>query len=550
MLETISIRGLATIDQTRLEFEKGLNILSGETGAGKSIILDAISLLLGERASADLIRKGCDQALVEGLFQIKNLPWVKRRLSDQGIESRDGELHIRRIISAAGKNRVLINEQVATVPALASITEGLIDLCSQHEHQILLKPRYQLELIDRYTGLTEQAHSVSEMYSVWKKIQTEIASLEMNERERTQKLDFLKYQYQELEQAELKENEEVELQVRKKELQSSQQFQELIQTALSTLEGDAGILEQLGKLQRSLEKLEVPASAVTEFEAQSADLAMELNRKLERLEASPGELDSILERLSLILNLKRKHGPEVSDVLRAGENLKAEIDKLESLSEHREKLEAEKTELEKKIFAEAKKLSKKRQNAAITLSESVIKELKDLNLKGAKLRMLVEFIPNLNEWTLGQGDKIEFRVQTNPGEAEKPLSKIASGGELSRLMLALRRVISDKGGIGVYLFDEIDTGMSGQTAFQVGQKLKSVATYNQVICITHLPQVAAFADHHLSVRKKVTQGRTETDVEILTATERKKELARMLGGPELTKKSLENAAELMEIARR
>jgi DNA repair protein RecN (Recombination protein N) len=557
MLETLRIKNIAVIDSAEIPFKQGLNILSGETGAGKSIVLEAISLILGSRANVDLIRADCDEALAEGLFNLSELPWMKDRLATLGFESDAQELLIKRTVNRSGKHRIHVNGELATLTILQTLCEGLVDLCGQHEHQSLIRPATQLELLDRYGNLASQTQAVGNAYHRMKKLQRAKLELEQAEADREKRADFLKFQIEELRGAELIAGEDEELQKRKVLLQSAEVRVQTAEAVRQILESEEdGALNSLRAAVlkiRVLHQLDDKSAPIFEAMeralAETEEASIQLNRYLSSADMDPEQLQSVQERLSLLVDLRRKYGSTVSEMIETLGRLEAENAGLDQTSSQLAKLAQELTEAETELTKLGKKLSAARKKASEVFSDSVTHELKDLKMGDALFKIELGFRDNLEDWTATGADTIQFVVQTNRGETARPLGKIASGGELSRLMLAIRRVIADRGGIGVYLFDEIDAGIGGQTAFQVGKKLKSVAAYNQVICITHLPQVASFADHHLSVRKNSKSKRTLTEVVELTKTERKEELARMLGGPELTKKSLENAAELLSLAR-
>lgn len=559
MLETLKIKNIAVIDRADVAFEPGLNILSGETGAGKSIVIEAISLLLGSRATTDLIRTGENEAIVEGVFSTKEIPWIEKRLETAGFETGDGQLLIKRTVSRTGKHRISINGELATIANLKSICEDLIDLCGQHEHQSLLKPSTQIELLDRFGGLTKETAAFKTLHDEFRALERERNELLTSEAERTRRADFLKFQIEELRAADLAPGEDEKLQNEKTLLQSSSTRIAAAEAARDVLEADDGALSALriaNQKLKSLEKLDADAvtirEAIDRALAETEDASLGLNRYLSSVESDPSRLEEVQTRLSRLAELRRKYGATAEEMLAQLTVLENEYSTIENSEGRLKEIEAELTSREKKLRSSAKALSEKRAKVSKLLAKSVTDELKDLKMGEARFGISLAMIDDVAQWNATGADQIQFVVRTNAGESEHPLGKIASGGELSRLMLAIRRVIADQGGIGVYLFDEIDAGIGGQTAFEVGKKLRSVSKHNQVICITHLPQVACFAHHHLSVQKETVkdgaQKRTVTTVVELSAKERKEELARMLGGPELTKKSLENAAELLGLA--
>lgn len=556
MLEMLSIQNIAVIDSAEIPFRKGLNILSGETGAGKSIVIEAVSLLLGSRANVELIRAGCEEAVVTGLFDMSELPWMQNRLEQFGFKSSARELLVKRTVNRNGRHRIHVNGEVTTLAILQDLCAGLVDLCGQHEHQSLLKPTTQLELLDRFGNLLEDVGLYSKLYLNYRSTCKEKEALAQAESERIRRFDFLKFQIEELRSAELKPGEDDSLHQEKNLLQSGEARKLGLETVNEILMNEQeGALERLRLGVSKLKTLcvtdpnlnpirESLESALIEAE----ESTLLISRYLDALDLNPERLQNIQDRLAILASLRRKYGMNATEMLATLETLEKELTRLEcaaaTLSEISEKCSALFTEIKEKGVL----LSKKRKKMMGLLADSVTHELHELNMVDAKFSLDLYLKDDIQEWSTTGGDQLHFLVQTNRGEQARALSKIASGGELSRLMLAIRRVIADRGGIGVYLFDEIDAGIGGQTAFQVGKKLKSVAQYNQVICITHLPQVASFADHHLSVRKKTSGKRTIAEVIELNSKDRQEELARMLGGPELTKKSLANASELLNLA--
>ena len=557
MLQMIKIKNFALIENAEIPFESGLNILSGETGAGKSIVLEAISLLLGGRANSEVIRNGADEAIVEGYFDTTDLPWIKGRLIEFGMEADESELLIKRSMHRNGKNRIFINGELATLNMLQGLCDGLVDLCGQHEHQSLFKANVQIDLLDRFSDLISQKSKVSEQFKRTVALRDEWENLKTKEDERIQRLEFIRFQIQELNEAQLKAGEDETLQQEKKLLQSHGQRLTLANQIDAQLDGEEGALNTLkGALNR--------AKSLNQMDPNVRDLHESLERALAEVEEatrltrsyvdqdglSPGRLEEVQERLSLITNLKRKYGQTIEEIILQHEKMASEIDLLENLSSRLEGLE-EKFQKERLIvLKQSKELYLKRKKGAESFSKAVAKELKELRMQDANVDLSMEFEEDMNAWGAESlGTQIALQVQTNLGEEKKAIQKIVSGGELSRLMLAIRRVIADKGGIGVYLFDEIDAGLGGQTAFTVGKKLKSVASYNQVICITHVPQVAVFADHHLSISKSTSKGRTVTEVHTLNLEGRREEIARMLGAEKLTPAAIKNAKDMMESAR-
>ncbi len=557
MLEILKIRNIAIIDSAEILFTPGLNILSGETGAGKSIVIEAISLILGSRASVELIRSGTDEAVVEGFFKISDIPWMTARLNQAGFNSQGGELLVKRTVHRAGRHRISINGELATLSTLQTICEGLIDLCGQNEHQSLLKIQTQLDLLDRYGGLLEQSKSFGSKFQLLRAMTQEKDQLERASHERTSRSAFLRYQIDEILQANLTLGEDEQLQREKQLLQSAEVRAQTAEGILQIFEAeDQGVQNGLrAALQktRALAHLDPASQTLSETlvraSAEIEEGILFLNRYLNTIDLDTERLQLIQDRLSLLADLKRKYGYQIKDILEKLSQFQDEFHNLDQVGDQLTDITQKISEAQDLLIQSGQRLSTSRKKISGRLSSSVTRELKDLKMGDAQFVVEASLKEDVSDWNASGGDQVQFLVQTNRGEPARPLGKIASGGELSRLMLSIRRVIADRGGIGVYLFDEIDAGIGGQTAFQVGKKLKSVAQYNQVICITHLPQVASFADHHLIVRKGSQKDRTTTQIIELSSTERQEEIARMLGGPVLTRKNLENASELLELAR-
>jgi len=555
MIQTLKIKNLVIIDSVEIGFRRGLNVLSGETGAGKSIVIEAIALLLGGRANVDLIRNGQEEAVVEGIFDIAAISWARQRLERLGFSCDSSELLIKRIVSRSGRHRIYINGELATLTILQDLCDGLVDLCSQHEHQSLVKPNIQLELLDRYGGLGEQLQNYAASFSHHRSATKEFAMLKGAEEERAKKVDFLRFQINELREANLKPNEDEQLAAEKQLLQSAEQRVQTADTVRGILESDeegamSALRTAFSKLRALVlldEKVAPIGQGLERAVAEIEEAVFALNKYVGSIEVSSDRLVEVQERLALIADFRRKYGTTVGEMIARLSVLENDYQNLDTIGQRLEEVSETLEKSKAELMKLGDKLSSARKKVSDLFAKTVSGELKDLKMPGAKL--IIEVMKkDFGDWTVAGADSLQFLVKTNPGEEAKPLGKIASGGELSRIMLAVRRVIADRGGIGVYLFDEIDAGIGGQTAFEVGKKLKSVAGYNQVICITHLPQIASFADHQLSVRKSTRGNRTVTEVLELSAKERKEELARMLGGPQLTKRSLENAAELIQLS--
>jgi DNA repair protein RecN (Recombination protein N) len=556
MLRLLRIRNFAIIDELELEFHEGFNAITGETGAGKSIILDAIGLLLGNRASGDLLRTGCDEATVEALFDLDENDAFGRKLEAHGIDVSGREILVKRTVQRTGKNKIFLNGELITLNQLADICENLVELCSQHEHQSLSKPAYQLDLLDRYGGLLERRRDVRETHAQLRSRENELASLGGDERERARAIDFLRFQLEEIDEFGPKEGEEEALDTERRRLANATQLMESAQHALELVGGESGdggdVRTLLGKAQQRLTKaaqldpaLQPALDAVARAGVEADEAVSQLSSYATGLELDPARLEEVEERLARWSELKKKYGASAAEILATRAKIEAELADWDNRATRLRDLETEIAELRKIYEKTAGDLSKRRRNVAKTLRESIVKELRELMMPGTSFEVELATA----EAPSADGiDKAQFLFSPNPGEGLKPIAKIASGGELSRVMLAIRRTIADRGGIGVYLFDEIDAGIGGQTASIVGRKLKSVAGHNQIICITHLPQVAAFADAHYSVTKKVSGGRTISQITLLEGPKRIEEVARMLGGLNITEKSRAHARDLIRQA--
>lgn len=556
MIQLLRIRNFAIIDQCELEFQTGFNVITGETGAGKSIILDAIGLILGNRSNTDVIRTGSDEAIVEAVFDIGSNQNIHQKLVHFGInqdknESNTSELLVKRVIHRNGKNKIFINGELVTLAQLSELCSTLVELCSQHEHQSLSKPSYHLDLVDKYGGLLEKRAEVSEIYSAIKSLQNELQMLDRKTENGLSEIDFLKFQQQEIAEFSPKENEEEELLADRRKLMNATKLSDSVGEALASLDGSESvdvatlITKAIQKLTKAVDmdsQLQPYIESLEKALVEVKETALSLSSYMQDCESDPARLEQVEDRLNTWSNMKRKYGAGYAEIMTALERIEKEIYNFENKQERIEDLNNQIRKLKADFTEKAKELSKKRKNIAKTLVKTLEAELSELSMTGSK------FIADFKEIEMSSDgiDKFELLFSANSGEEAKPMAKIASGGELSRVLLALRRTIADRGGISVYLFDEIDAGIGGQTASVVGRKLKSVSKHNQVICITHLAQVAAFADNHFTVSKSVEKGRTISHIDALTNTQRVDEIARMLGGLKISEKTRAHAKEILK----
>jgi DNA repair protein RecN (Recombination protein N) len=561
MLKEISIRNLAIIDQLRVEFGPGLNALTGETGAGKSIVVDALNLALGERASADLIRTGSGEAVVEASFELnsRGSAAVLSILSGQGIEARQGEdLIVRRIISSAGKNRIYINGSLANLATLAALGTHLADIHGQHEHQSLLSVEKQSDMLDSFGGLAALRESVREQYERLRELRGRLAALEAGEREKAQREDLLRYQKNEIEAARLREGEDDELAREQKVLANAEKLAGLAgaaDEALYSSEGSvlAGLKRAVSAL-KDITAIDAKLAPVLELlesaRAQIDEAAREVSSYAGDVEYDPGRIEEIGDRLDLIQKLKKKYGNTVAEIVAFGEKAAAELAAVERSGEDMERLKKETGALKKELTASAQGLTRRRRAAAAELEERVEAELGQLGMKKTKFVVRItqepgdDTLDGLRVGTRG-ADRVEFLISPNPGEEPRPMAKIASGGELSRVMLALKTILAEGDSVPTLVFDEVDAGIGGAVAEEVGRKLRKIAGRRQVFCITHLAQIASMAANHYGVAKNVRKDRTSTEVRLLGPRERVDEIARMLGGRTVTDATLRHAEEMI-----
>lgn len=575
MLAELDIRDFAIVDRLRVALLPGLNVITGETGAGKSIVIDAVSSILGGKTAAEYLRTGSDQAHVEGVFALTEQEAndeLLAVLADHGLAIEDGTLILSRDLYRSGRTVARVNGRAVPVTVLQQIGQSLVDIHGQSEHLSLLRPAYQLDLLDDYAGALDSKAKVSSSLAVLRGVRREMERLSADERELARRADLLRFQVEEIAAARLVPGEEEDLRQERTLLANAEKLAASADTAYRALYADenetASALDRLGEAEGALlelAKLDPSLQAYAEavsgavYQVDEAGRAMRAYR--DAVEFNPTRLQEIEERLDLIQSLKRKYANSIEEVLEFGKRASAELDSLVHSEERRTELRAEEEEQLRQTGQLAAELSAKRQQAASALGAAIEAELLDLQMKGAKFSVLIEQAPDPTGVPLSAGlegqrfacdstgvDRVTFLISPNPGEPLKPLAKIASGGEMSRLLLALKTVLSRSDRIGTLIFDEVDVGVGGRGGKVIGEKLAGLSRRHQVLCVTHLPQVASFADSHFRIAKVVSEGRTSTSVTRLPEAERIDEIAAMMAGANITPSARQSAAELLHDA--
>ena len=547
MLNLLHIENIAVIECADISFDRGFNVLTGETGAGKSIVIDAISAILGERAYRDMIRTGTAKATVHAVFtEAPNLPWF----AENGVEY-DAETVIQREIYLDGKNICRVNGTLVSVSILRKLGLQLINIHGQHDSASLFDEENHLRYLDAFADNSELLDTYAEKYRAFCELNREIQRMTMDESEKLRKMETLRYQIEEITKADLQIGEDEELESRRKILQNAEKLSDGINAAVDCLYGGDdtdGAASLLAEAERELARLSKFTDAYSNLREKVADLmyqvqdvAEEVRDLRDDLTYSADELEQIESRLDVIHRLRRKYGATCGDILDYLEHAKQELDEIEFADDHLERLKLKRDKAEKTAMECALEVRKGRQNAALKLAGRILEELAQLDMPK------VQFECKFTECELGLNgiDTVAFYMSANAGEALKPMSKVASGGELARIMLAMKNVLAEKDEISTLIFDEVDTGVSGRAAQRVAEKLRSVAVNKQVLCVTHLPQLAALAQTHLLIAKEERNGRTYTTVTPLDLEGRKKELARIIGGANITETTLMSAEEML-----
>ena len=554
MLLELVVENYAVIERLRIRFHAGLNLLTGETGSGKSIVVDALGLLLGGRSSADMVRTGEPRARIAGIFDVRDHLAIHRLLEPAGLEIEDGELLVEREILAGGKSRAFVGSRPVSASLLKDLAPHLADIHGQHDQQVLFLPEAQRDMLDVFAAVRDVAACVGAIYRDWRAAEEELETLGRSEQEKLRLLDLWSFQRQEIESAALAPDEEAALENERRVLQNVQRLQDAAATAyaavydapesaLSLTRAAARRLDELCRIDTSLEGLRE--------HLKTADLSLQecsygLRDYLSGLEANPGRLEEVETRLAAIDRLKRKYGRSIPEILGFLLEVRRQIESVENAGERMEQLRKQRARLAAEFAKLAAELTERRTVAARRLEKKVEDELAQLAMERTVFR--VDLSPAA--WSEHGADAVRFLVSPNPGEEPRPLEKVASGGEISRIALALKTCLAGPktAVVRTLVFDEVDAGVGGSAAEGVGRRLRSLAAANQVLCVTHLPQIAAFADHHYRVEKRESNGRTVALVEELDAAARTREVGRMLSGQKLTPEALKNAERLIQMS--
>lgn len=575
MLKHLVIKDFAIIDQLELDFAPGMTVLTGETGAGKSIVIDALHLVLGGRAVTEVIRTGSDTAEVVATFSLADA-WLRQRmeprLKEQDIGVEEDEMLVRRIVSRSGRNKIYVNGTLVTAAVLQQLTAGLVDLTGQHEHVWLLQPDTQLELLDVFGSLVPLRTQVGVEYERTREISDELKRLKQGENETLAKEDYLRYQVGELKDLSPQPGEEEKLQAQRKRLANGERLRVSVTHAEESLySGEHAAVELVAAVKDSLAAFQDVDEAIAPMvrnlvDAQAVldDVSRSLQKLANKIQVDPEKLAAVEDRLEKIKRACRKHGCTADQLVQKHQELEKELSAISHRDERSKQLDKQLGEARKKLGDLAGELSDKRRKAALKLAHATIEELSTLGMERASIQVAVDPLPTKAETSdvsvdMTDGpprkvnskgmDRVEVRISANPGEEMRPMSKVASGGELSRVLLAFKRVLAQKDPVPVYVFDEVDAGVGGAVGEAIGIKIRGVSAMRQALCVTHLAQIAAHADHHFVVEKVVTDGRTTSTVKRLASDQRVEELARMLGGLTITEATRTHAKDLLKQVR-
>lgn len=555
MLSLLHIENIAVIEQADIVFQPGFTVMTGETGAGKSMIIDSIGAIMGQRTSKELIRNGAKKGFVSAIFE-DIAPELQAQIEELGLEGDDPKtVHIQRELSTSGRSVCRVNMRPVAASVLRQLSPYLINIHGQHDGQKLMQDEYHIEFLDRFCGAAELLEQFRPMYHRLFELRRQIRELDHSEQQRAQRIDMLRYQFDEIAAAELQPGEEAQLKERKQFFEHAGKLASAMNTANTMLSGASEGEGACAQISRVMEVMEEVASyseqmaalhqKASELHYLAEDLAAAISALALNIDFSEAEQEEIDNRLDIIYRLEHKYGSTVEDVLAYCDSAASELDILENSEDHKEALVSEYNEMLQQARDLASQLSQLRSTSARVLEKAIEEQLADLNME--KVRLCIDIQPHTKLNTNGM-DTVQFLISTNPGEPVKPLSKIASGGELSRIMLAIKNVLASAEDVGTWIFDEIDAGVSGRAAQKIAQKLSNISRAKQTLCVTHLPQIAAMGDHHLLIQKNVLTDQTFTSVEPVEGLERSEELARMISGTEVTETSLRNAEELLEQA--
>lgn len=558
MLQELAIKNFAIIDALTISFDGGMTVLTGETGAGKSIIIDAVGLLAGGRASSDLIRHGENKTVVQGLFEMPDTPYLFDLMNDYGITPDRDQVVLQRELSNNGKNVTRVNGTLVTVAVLREIASHLIDIHGQNEHQELMNPQKHLYLLDQFgdESLAALLHAYEESYAEYQQIQTERSNLMLDEQQNIQRIDLLTFQINEIEQANLTDdNEEAALIEERNLLANHQRILQGLTTLYAVLQGDEGnVIDQVGIGLEAIQRIEAfgknyqdLATNISESFYQLQDAAATIRNEMDEMSYDEGRLNEIELRLETLKQLKRKYGSTIKEIKAYYEAIVVELDMISNKESYLNQLQKRYDKAYVILIQVGADLTKKRREMGRKLEIEVQNQLKELYMDKATFQVVFKEQEAIRSNGLHD---VEFYIAPNVGEPPKPLAKIASGGELSRMMLAIKTIFTQTQGITSIIFDEVDTGVSGRVAQAIANKIHVVSEHSQVLCITHLAQVAAISDQHFFIEKAVIEERTYTHVEKITGTKRTAEIARMLAGTEITDLSIAHAEELLNLAKK
>lgn len=557
MIQELSVQDFAIISSLNLEFKEGMTVLTGETGAGKSIIIDAMGLLVGGRGSSDFIRDGMDRCRIEGSFYIENKEVMLDYLEEKGIEMPDDLLIIQREIHRNGRNNCRINGQLVNTKILREVGQRLVDIHGQNEHQELMNPTHHLSMLDNFAanGMLPLISEYQIHFKKHQELSTKIKKFYENEKEYVQRMDMLHFQYDEIAEANLIDGEEEQLLEERKKMLSFQQITDALKNTYHYIDSEESqTLDLVAQAMNEMSHIEHLDSSYKETHelVQTAYYSLQealgnITSLMDTLELDEERLNEVDNRLDTIRQLKRKYGETVTDIIAYFNTISEELAINETSTMDIKELEASFEKEEKRLATLSEKLTEKRRQIALDLEKNILKELKSLYMENTQFKVVFD---TTDSYQLTGKDKVEFFISANVGEELKPLTKVVSGGELSRVMLAIKTIFSKSQGITSIVFDEVDTGVSGRVAQAIAEKIHEIGKNSQVLCITHLPQVAAISDTHYYIQKEIKNNRTETSVRELSENQRINEIARMLSGAEVTPLTLEHAKELLDLAKK